>query len=283
VVRGSRASVRRASLSSCTAAEAVADGLERGMTAEQVFAIRQVWNFEGSEQILADWEEKKPYRVALRSDKGDPTLASRYKSDEAGGNIVREKIAQVREYSEDPEAARLEVHTLKFRPPSRRRVKMEIPPSESEEDSDEDGREDGSEDEEDAAVEEGEQGEDADASSESAVEEEEEAESSSSESLAASHSHKTGLSSALDDGILETHLTSLVSTHELAQIPDLDADEIRAAVQRAKEMPEYHAAHNSTTHHCKENETTQEAEGKETRVVVPEGKQINVCTIFPWR
>ncbi|OLQ08043.1 hypothetical protein AK812_SmicGene8512 [Symbiodinium microadriaticum] len=97
VTRGRRGSVGRVSLSSCTAAEAMADGLERGLDPEQ--ATGQIEGF--------------------------------------CGNIVTEKVMQARTYNEEEDAA--ERHTLKFHPPTRKRIKeME---SAEEENLDEDASE----------------------------------------------------------------------------------------------------------------------------------------------
>lgn len=82
------------SLSSCDAAEAVADGIARGLSPEQVYAIRNFWNFNGSDELIADLEGKMPYHIALRGEKADPSLASRYHASQQGGNVVSEKITE---------------------------------------------------------------------------------------------------------------------------------------------------------------------------------------------
>eukprot|EP00434_Breviolum_minutum_P012325 symbB.v1.2.010862.t1/scaffold716.1/size187362/15 len=102
----------RVSLSSCDAAEAVADGMARGLSPEQVYALRNFWNFQGSDELIADLEGKLPYHIALRGETPDASLASRYHSSQQGGNPVSEKVFEARMYGDEE---RSEVHTLKLR------------------------------------------------------------------------------------------------------------------------------------------------------------------------
>lgn len=274
VTRGRRGSVGRVSLSSCTAAEAMADGLERGLDPEQVLAIREFWNFQGAETELEDYEERKPYKVALRADRGDPSLSSRYKSDAAGGNIVTEKVMQARTYNEEEDAAeRMEVHTLKFHPPTRKRIKMEIPPDDDEmESAEEENLDEDASEEADDVIAADEDDKPAD-SGRDASDPESDEDSSSSESASSAAKGMSALASALDT---DSKINPLMQ--EIEQIRELDADEVRAAVRRAKERPEYQAVHNRRT----EEEGPDEGPKAQAKLAEPLPKQLDVCTILPW-
>jgi len=66
---------------------------------------------------------------------------------------------------------------------------------------------------------------------------------------------------------------------EIEQIRELDADDVRAAVRRAKERPEYQAAHNRRTEEEGPDEGPKEAQVK---LAEPLPKQLDVCTFLPW-
>ncbi|CAE7912292.1 unnamed protein product [Symbiodinium sp. KB8] len=234
VTRGRRGSVGRVSLSSCTAAEAMADGLERGLDPEQ--ATGQIEGF--------------------------------------CGNIVTEKVMQARTYNEEEDAAeRMEVHTLKFHPPTRKRIKMEIPPDDDEmESAEEENLDEDASEEADDVIAADEDDKPAD-SGRDASDPESDEDSSSSESASSAAKGMSALASALDT---DSKINPLMQ--EIEQIRELDADEVRAAVRRAKERPEYQAVHNRRT----EEEGPDEGPKAQAKLAEPLPKQLDVCTILPW-
>ncbi|CAE7676683.1 unnamed protein product [Symbiodinium microadriaticum] len=83
----------------------------------------------------------------------------------------------------------------------------------------------------------------------------------------------SALASALDT---DSKINPLMQ--EIEQIRELDADEVRAAVRRAKERPEYQAVHNRRT----EEEGPDEGPKAQAKLAEPLPKQLDVCTILPW-
>eukprot|EP00913_Durusdinium_trenchii_P030735 g28788.t1 len=223
------------------AAEAVADGLERGLSPEQVYAIRDFWNFKGADELIEDLEGKIPYHVALRGEKADPSLASRYYASERGwslsavwevcGNVVSEKIAEVRLHGEEE---RSEVHTLKLHPPSRKMIQArEDESTPQDEDVSVHEYEEDEERSEEVEIHENSGGEESNESDE---------EASSTDSSVKEES-KDGPLGRADHHVLiaASAMETNYSVHrmEVVEIPELDADNVRAAVARAKVSAHY--------------------------------------------
>ncbi|CAJ1462025.1 unnamed protein product [Effrenium voratum] len=210
----------RMSLSSCDDATAAADGMHRGLDVEQVQAIREFWNFAGAEELVAEYAEKRPYH-AQRFEEGDPSLAARYLCTPSAGNEVKEKVSELRLYGDEEKS---EIHTLKFRPPARSALKPSLrlstegtPSSEAEEEAEGDG-------------------------------EPEEIDESGSESMGSESSDESSSESGPGEsgqpvpeslGATAMEMEVLADLQELPSIPPPDADQLRAALDRAKRSPLY--------------------------------------------
>lgn len=277
----------------------IEEQLQRGLSMEQIKAIREFWDFKGSDDMLEDWKPVRPYYRAVRDEKVDTSLAAGYKSDEQAGNIV---TCDVTESSDDKN--RLELKTLRFAPPTRkvatgitstdtnRRGQNALedgPVEESQEDGEEEAEEVGSDAGKDEEAEEREkEGEEDDSEEEGGVELQDSKESANEDFTVTQTDSKLGMSkqSLLNSGVSGTMMEdqSAGVFMELTAMDPLPWQQVKAAIGRARQSNTYKEALSKEAHEDAddENDPRRRQQRKKAGYGTREspGQAVDMCSVF---
>lgn len=233
--------------------------LQRGLSMEQITAIKEFWDFKGSDDMLEDLKPVRPYYRAVRNEKVDTSLAASYKSDDQAGNIV---TCDVTESSDDKH--RLELKTLRFAPPTRkivtdiastetnqrgRNALEDGPVEESQEDGEEEAEEEGSDASQDEEADEGEKrGEEDEEDSEErgGAEQKSFKDSANEDATGTGTDSKLGMSKAslLNSGVTGTMMEdqSAGVFMEVTAMDPLPWQQVKQAIGRARQTATYKEA-----------------------------------------
>eukprot|EP00931_Biecheleriopsis_adriatica_P027762 TRINITY_DN16635_c0_g1_i1.p1 TRINITY_DN16635_c0_g1~~TRINITY_DN16635_c0_g1_i1.p1 ORF type:complete len:2753 (+),score=429.40 TRINITY_DN16635_c0_g1_i1:119-8377(+) len=243
-------------------AQAEADA--RGITLEQLMAMKEIWDFQGADELLAPWNPVMSYHQAMKLERVDTSLAGKYLSDDHAGNRVVESVVKT---TDEKRKLMIESHTLKLQAPGRARklnkstnqlAIKEGPPSEGSSASGSGSPppelEDGEQVDADLArlrflaeeiiepVEEDQSDEESESGSDEAGGEKKDNEDGKQEGQLKVQAGPSGASKSLltsEGGLMEQNSLNVMSVDD---IPPVSVKQVRQAVEQARQRPLYQKA-----------------------------------------
>jgi len=273
---------------------------EHGLTVQQVKAMQEFWQFQGSEQILQDLKPIKNYHQAMRDEKVDTSLASKYGADGQGGNKV---VCNVTEDTDRKTRTRMELKTLQFAPPERKIMAQVGNPEADIKQMIQDGlstnnaaQEAKEVDEKKEEAEEKSEESDEDDSDASETDQKKSAfDPTSSQASGDGNSDKNkSFTSLLAGGVMGTMMESQAINMEIVDIEPPDPKAVKEAVERAKETETYRDAMEKLKEHLDDeqdprynrrkkhehDEHDHEHHDEQNHLQEREGRAVDMCALF---
>jgi len=277
---------------------------ENGLTVQQVQAIQEFWQFQGSEEIVQDLKPIKNYHQAMRDEKVDTSLASKYGADGQGGNKV---VCNVTEDMDRKTRVRMELKTLHFAPPERKKMTQAGKPEAAinqqmiqdalrlaTNDAAQEAKE--ADDKKEEAEEKSEESDEDDSDDDSETDQKTPAfdpTSSQASGVSGNSDKNKSFTSLLAGGVMGTMMESQAINMEIVDIEPPDPKAVKEAVERARETETYRDAmeklkehldneqdprHNRRKKH--DNEHHHEHHDEQNHLQEREGRAVDMCTLF---